>query len=158
MGQPVLSSNLTFMDDHRVLEEKEAHDDCSSMRGSMFKDEKEFIMSLRGSPRFVRSLLASLLLLGLVLVAVWTVQQRPSPAHAASASLVQVSNFGTNPSNLQMYLYVPHSVKPHPPILLALHYCSGSGPAFFSGTEFANLADQYGFIIIYPSVTRSYDC
>jgi poly(hydroxyalkanoate) depolymerase family esterase len=57
-----------------------------------------------------------------------------------------------------MYLYVPNNVRPHPPILLALHYCSGSGPAFFYGTEFASLADQYGFIVIYPSVTRSYDC
>lgn len=78
--------------------------------------------------------------------------------HAASASLVQVTSFGTNPTGLQMWLYVPPSVKPHPQILLALHYCTGTGPAFFSGTEFANLADQYGFIVIYPSATRSGQC
>ena len=35
---------------------------------------------------------------------------------------------------------------------------TGSGPAFYSGNEFASLADRYGFIVIYPSVTRSYDC
>jgi poly(hydroxyalkanoate) depolymerase family esterase len=119
-------------------------------------------MSLHGSRRFIRSLLASLLLLGLVAVAVWTVQPRPSTAHAASGSLVQVTNFGSNPTNLQMWLYVPPSVKPHPAILLALHYCGGTGPAFFSGTEFANLADQFGFIVIYPSVSlppaRSLQC
>src|SRR5215472_13894850 len=103
------------------------------------------MMSLHGSPRFVRSLIASLLILGLLVVSVWAVQQRPSTAHAASGSLVQVTNFGTNPTNLQMWLYVPPSVKPHPPILLALHQCTGSGPGFFSGTEFANLADQFGF-------------
>jgi poly(hydroxyalkanoate) depolymerase family esterase len=97
-------------------------------------------------------------MLGLLVVTVWTVQQPPSTARAASASLVQVTNFGTNPTGLQMWLYVPTSVKPHPSILLALHYCTGSGPAFFSGTEFANLADQYGFIIIFPSVTRSGQC
>jgi acetylxylan esterase len=79
-----------------------------------------------------------------------------SPAHAAS--LVQVTNFGNNPSNLQMYVYVPNSVQAHPPILLALHQCTGSGPGFYSGTEFASLADQYGFIVIYPSVTRSGSC
>lgn len=112
-------------------------------------------MSLHRSPRFVRSLVASLLMLGLIVVTIWVAPQRPSTAHAASTSLVQVANFGTNPTNLQMYLYVPSNVKPHPAILLALHYCTGSGPAFFSGTEFANLADQYGFIVIYPSVTRS---
>ena len=42
-----------------------------------------------------------------------------------------------------------------PAILVAVHYCSGSGPAFYSGTEFASLADRYGFIVIYPSATRS---
>jgi acetylxylan esterase len=43
-------------------------------------------------------------------------------------------------------------------VLVALHYCGGSGPAFFSGTEFASLADRYGYLVIYPSVTRSFDC
>src|SRR6185437_16357763 len=115
-------------------------------------------MHLHGSPRFVRSLVVGCLLLGLVAVAFWAAQQRPTPARAASSSLVQVTNFGNNPTNLQMYLYVPTSVKAHPAILLALHQCTGSGPGFFSGTEFANLADQYGFIVIFPSVTRSGQC
>jgi acetylxylan esterase len=77
---------------------------------------------------------------------------------AKAASLVQVTNFGNNPSNLQMYIYVPNNVRPNPPILLALHQCTGSGPGFYSGTSFASLADQYGFIVIYPSVTRSGSC
>jgi poly(hydroxyalkanoate) depolymerase family esterase len=77
-------------------------------------------------------------------------------AHAAS--LVQVTNFGYNPSNLQMWEYVPASASAHPPILLALHQCTGSGPGFYSGTQFASLADQYGFIVVYPSVTRSGSC
>ena len=115
-------------------------------------------MSLRGSPRFVRYLAASLLMLGLVVVTVWTVQQRTATVRAASGALVQVTNFGTNPTGLQMWLYVPPSVKQHPPILLAVHQCTGSGPGFFSGTEFASLADQYGFIVIYPSATRSGSC
>jgi poly(hydroxyalkanoate) depolymerase family esterase len=82
---------------------------------------------------------------------------RMAPA-AKAASLVQVTNFGNNPSNLQMYIYVPNNVKANPPILVALHYCTGTGPAFYSGTQFASLADQYGFIVIYPSVTRSGSC
>jgi acetylxylan esterase len=125
--------------------------------------EKEFFMSLHGSSRFVRYLVASLLLaslltLELVVTSAWTVQQRTPTARAAAGSLVQVTNFGNNPTNLQMWLYVPPSVKSHPAILLALHQCTGSGPGFFSGTQFANLADQYGFIVIYPSVTRSGQC
>ena len=57
-----------------------------------------------------------------------------------------------------MYLYVPDNVAAHPALLVAVHYCTGSGPALYSGTEFASLADQYGFIVIYPSVTRSSKC
>jgi endo-1,4-beta-xylanase len=81
-----------------------------------------------------------------------------SAAPAPSASLVQVTNFGYNPTNLGMYLYVPNSVTRHPAIVVASHYCGGTGPVFFAGTPFASLADQYGFIVIYPSVTRSTHC
>ena len=77
---------------------------------------------------------------------------------ASAASLVQITSFGNNPSNVGFYLYVPGSAGPHPPILVAIHYCTGSGPAFYSGTEFASLADRYGFIVIYPSATRRGNC
>ncbi|WP_281894020.1 extracellular catalytic domain type 1 short-chain-length polyhydroxyalkanoate depolymerase [Phytohabitans aurantiacus] len=77
---------------------------------------------------------------------------------ASAASLVEVTGFGTNPTNLRMHLYVPDRVQARPPILLAIHYCSGSGPAFYSGTQYAQQADRYGFIVIYPSVTRSSLC
>jgi acetylxylan esterase len=89
------------------------------------------------------------------LAALGMLQMTPS---AKAASLVQVTNFGNNPSGLQMYIYVPNSVTANPPILVALHQCTGSGPGFFSGTQFASLADQFGFIVVYPSVTRSGSC
>jgi poly(hydroxyalkanoate) depolymerase family esterase len=57
-----------------------------------------------------------------------------------------------------MFLYVPDTVKPRPAVLVAVHFCTGSGPVFFSGTEFASLANQHGFIVIYPSATRSGSC
>ncbi|MFC8298115.1 PHB depolymerase family esterase [Micromonospora orduensis] len=79
-------------------------------------------------------------------------------APASAATLTQVTGFGTNPTNLQMHLYVPDRVAARPAVLLALHYCTGSGPAFHSGTQYASLADRYGFIVIYPSVTRSSKC
>ncbi|MFF1611947.1 PHB depolymerase family esterase [Amycolatopsis sp. NPDC058278] len=77
---------------------------------------------------------------------------------AAAASLTQITNFGNNPSGLQMYLYVPNKVKPNPPILLALHGCQGSGPYLYSSTDFGSLADQYGFIVIYPSTNPGGSC
>jgi acetylxylan esterase len=77
---------------------------------------------------------------------------------SSAASLVEVTGFGTNPTGLRMYEYVPSSAGANPAILVVNHYCGGSGPAMYSGTEFASLADQYGFIVVYPSATRSGQC
>ncbi|MGA6161882.1 alpha/beta hydrolase family esterase [Amycolatopsis magusensis] len=77
---------------------------------------------------------------------------------AQAASLTEVTGFGTNPSGLRMHLYVPGKVTQKPGVLVAAHYCTGSGPVFHSGTEFARLADQHGFVVIYPSATRSGNC
>ncbi|WP_326564019.1 PHB depolymerase family esterase [Micromonospora peucetia] len=77
---------------------------------------------------------------------------------ASAAALTEVTNFGPNPSNLRMYLYVPDSVAPRPGLLVAVHYCTGTGPAMYSNTQFAALADRYGYIVVYPSVTRSSQC
>jgi acetylxylan esterase len=90
------------------------------------------------------------------MIAGWLVAA--SPAHAAS--LTQVTNFGSNPTNLGFFLYVPDNIPAgtRPAVLVAVHYCTGSGPAFFSGTQFASLADQFKFIVIYPSATRSSKC
>jgi acetylxylan esterase len=81
-----------------------------------------------------------------------------SAAPAKAASLVQVTNFGSNPSNNKMYIYVPNNVRANPPILVALHQCTGTGPGFFGSTAFASLADQDGFIVIYPDANRSGQC
>jgi poly(hydroxyalkanoate) depolymerase family esterase len=94
-----------------------------------------------------RIALAAALLLGLVVT-----------PQASAASLVEVTNFGPNPSNLRMHVYKPDRVAVRPGILLAPHYCTGSGPDMFRGTEFARLADQYGFVVIYPTATRSEKC
>ena len=94
----------------------------------------------------------SIAVLGAVLAA-WA-----APRAASAASLAEVTSFGSNPSGLRMFLYVPDTVKPHPAVLVAVHFCTGSGPVFFSNTEFASQADQHGFIVIYPSATRSGNC
>ncbi|TWV32112.1 PHB depolymerase family esterase [Streptomyces misionensis] len=74
---------------------------------------------------------------------------------ASAASLTQVTNFGDNPGNMQMHVYVPVTHTAKPAIVLAMHGCGGSGPDFYSGSEFASLADRYGFVVIYPTATQS---
>jgi hypothetical protein len=74
---------------------------------------------------------------------------------ASAAALTQVPDFGANPGTMQMYVYVPGSVPAHPAILVAMHGCNGSAPGFYQGTEFASLADRYGFTVIYPQASHS---
>ncbi|NES29964.1 PHB depolymerase family esterase [Micromonospora terminaliae] len=100
-----------------------------------------------------RRLLGAALAAGLAALAAVTV-----PGPAAAAALTEVTGFGANPSNLRMYLYVPDTVAARPGLLVVNHYCTGSGPAMYSGTQFAALADRYGFLVVYPSVTRSSQC
>jgi poly(hydroxyalkanoate) depolymerase family esterase len=74
------------------------------------------------------------------------------PAYAAT--LTEVTNFGTNPGGMRMHVYVPDSRPANPAIVVAMHGCGGSGPGFYSGSEFAALADRYGYIVIYPTATQ----
>nr|WP_253267738.1 PHB depolymerase family esterase [Streptomyces asoensis] len=100
-----------------------------------------------------------LLLLTAALLTAPAASARPqAAAPVPAATLTEVTGFGANPSNLQMYVYAPATVTAHPPVLVAVHWCGGSGPAMYSGTEYSQLADQYGFVIVYPSVTRSSKC
>ncbi|WP_020137104.1 PHB depolymerase family esterase [Streptomyces sp. 351MFTsu5.1] len=106
--------------------------------------------------RLCSALTAVLSLLAAVLLCAPTASARTEAVPAAT--LTEVTGFGTNPSNLQMYLYVPANVSPHPAVVVAVHYCTGSGPAMYNGTEWARLADTHGFVVIYPSVTRASKC
>ncbi|MEO6086718.1 MAG: PHB depolymerase family esterase [Umezawaea sp.] len=78
----------------------------------------------------------------------------PLSAPASAASLTEVTSFGSNPGGMRMHIYVPDSRPANPAIVVAMHGCSGSGPGFYSSTEFASLANRRGFIVIYPSAQQ----
>ncbi|PLN84935.1 poly depolymerase [Aspergillus taichungensis] len=75
-------------------------------------------------------------------------QARQAPV--APGSLQQVTDFGDNPSNVGMFIYVPNNLAPSPGIIVAIHYCSGTAEAYFTGSPYATLAETHGFIVIYP--------
>jgi poly(hydroxyalkanoate) depolymerase family esterase len=78
----------------------------------------------------------------------------PAARPAFAASLTEVTNFGANPGGMRMHVYVPDARPSRPAIVVAMHGCGGSGPGFYSGSEFASLANRYGFIVIYPTATQ----
>ncbi|WP_307848845.1 extracellular catalytic domain type 1 short-chain-length polyhydroxyalkanoate depolymerase [Microbispora oryzae] len=104
--------------------------------------------------RRIRALLAAaalpLVMVGMFLAA------RP----AAAATMTRVTNFGNNPTNLNMYIYVPNNVAPRPALLVLVHYCGGSAGGIFNGNghDFVTAADRYGYIIVLPEATRSGNC
>lgn len=81
-----------------------------------------------------------------------------STVHGAANALTgPVANFGTNPSNVTMYLYLPTVLQSNPPVLVNPHWCHGSAQAAFTGTQLATLADTYGYIMIFPNSPNTVD-
>jgi poly(hydroxyalkanoate) depolymerase family esterase len=78
----------------------------------------------------------------------------PSLRPAYAATLVEVTGFGANPGGMRMHVYVPDNRPAAPAVVVAMHGCGGSGPGFYQQSEFARLADQYGFLVIYPSAQQ----
>lgn len=92
-----------------------------------------------------------------VLAAIAVLTSLPTTQAAANALLGPISNFGTNPSNVSMYLYLPTTLQSSPPILVNPHWCHGSAQAAFTGTQLATLADTYGYIMIFPNSPNTVD-
>ncbi|KAH8162720.1 hypothetical protein CIB48_g5522 [Xylaria polymorpha] len=87
--------------------------------------------------------------------------QLPATDHergAYAASLTKVTeNFGPNPRNVGFYIYVPDKLAANPPILVNPHWCHGDARACYAGSQYATLASQYGFIVIYPDSPNTAD-
>ena len=70
----------------------------------------------------------------------------PAVARAQSSSLVQVTDFGSNPGGLRMWKYVPSAMPQNAPLVLALHACSQQA-ADYVKAGWNTLADQYKFYV-----------
>uniref|UniRef100_D8QDE4 Carbohydrate esterase family 1 and carbohydrate-binding module family 1 protein n=1 Tax=Schizophyllum commune (strain H4-8 / FGSC 9210) TaxID=578458 RepID=D8QDE4_SCHCM len=75
-----------------------------------------------------------------------------------TSTLQQVTDFGDNPTNAGMYVYRPTNVASSPALIVAVHYCGGTAQAYYTGSPYAQFADQYGFIVIYPNSPNSGSC
>ncbi|OAA55938.1 PHB depolymerase family esterase [Niveomyces insectorum RCEF 264] len=76
----------------------------------------------------------------------------------AHAGLISVANFGDNPTQLQMAIYVPTTVATKPAVILALHTCGGTGQQYVQMSGYTALADAKGFLVIYPTTTHDNHC
>lgn len=68
----------------------------------------------------------------------------------AWAQLTPVSNFGTNPGNLNMYYYAPTGLSGPAPLVVVMHGCTQDAFSYASESDWNSLADEYGFYVVYP--------
>ncbi|KAK7464375.1 hypothetical protein VKT23_006542 [Stygiomarasmius scandens] len=75
--------------------------------------------------------------------------------------LTRITDFGSNPTNIGMYAYIPEGITTNPGLIVALHYCTGSANAFFDLSRYDTLADRKkSFMVLYgdaPAVGKCWD-
>ncbi|OAL44381.1 PHB depolymerase family esterase [Pyrenochaeta sp. DS3sAY3a] len=76
----------------------------------------------------------------------------------ANGALTRVTDFGANPTNLQMNINVPAKLATKPAIIIALHGCGGSGELYALSTKYNTLSEEKGFITIFPSTKNDSNC
>lgn len=67
-----------------------------------------------------------------------------------SASLQPVDDFGPNPGQLNMYVYMPDGHQPNSTMVVALHGCVQEASDFDDETGLTMLADRLKFVLLYP--------
>ncbi len=91
-------------------------------------------------------MLRRLVVLALAATAALVYVAQPSSA----ATLTEVTGFGTNPGNLQMFRYVPDGLPTGRPLVVAIHGCSQSAAAYDNETGWTKWADAQGFALVLP--------
>ncbi|ROQ69309.1 poly(hydroxyalkanoate) depolymerase family esterase [Streptomyces sp. 840.1] len=95
---------------------------------------------------------ASTAVLGLLAATLSTTAAQPA---AAAGGLQQVTGFGSNPGNLQMYEYTPAGLPANAPLVVALHGCTQTADAYYADSGWAELADRWGFDVVFPQTTAA---
>ncbi len=72
-----------------------------------------------------------------------------------------ISNFGTNPGNINVYMYVPANMPANAPLVLVLHGCTQTASSYSTETQWNDLADRHKFYVAYgeqTSTNNSLEC
>jgi len=79
-------------------------------------------------------------------------------AAVGDCQLTKVNDFNAGPTKLGMYIKVGKNLKTPAPIVVAVHHCQGSATGYSGSTKYVQLADQHGFIAIYPNSKSGGGC
>lgn len=70
-------------------------------------------------------------------------------------TLSQVTSGFQAPTKAGFFIYVPKKLAASPGLIVAIHYCGGSAQAYYTGSPYKTLSEQYGFVVVYPSSPQS---
>lgn len=87
-------------------------------------------------------------LLAVLAVVLGTALAGPAPEARAAVTLTRVSDFGSNPGALAMYVYRPAALPDHPPVVVALHGCTQGAQVYADNSGLPQLADRDGFLLV----------
>ncbi|GGW40245.1 extracellular catalytic domain type 1 short-chain-length polyhydroxyalkanoate depolymerase [Streptomyces xantholiticus] len=79
----------------------------------------------------------------------------PAPAAHAAVPLERVGDFGSDPGNLDMYVYRPASLAPDPAVVVALHGCTQSAQVYADNSGLTAFADRHGFLLVLAGTTSA---
>ncbi|TCZ65587.1 extracellular catalytic domain type 1 short-chain-length polyhydroxyalkanoate depolymerase [Roseicella aquatilis] len=71
-------------------------------------------------------------------------------APSGDGALREVPGFGNDPGNLRMLEFVPESLPPGAPLVVALHGCTQTAGAYDRGTGWSTLAARQRFALLLP--------
>ncbi|MBA2961743.1 MULTISPECIES: alpha/beta hydrolase family esterase [Ramlibacter] len=77
-------------------------------------------------------------------------RQRPGTIDAETPGTFQAHEFRNAIGSRAYKLYVPTRVVEQPPLVVMLHGCTQSADDFAAGTRMNRLAEEHGFLVVYP--------
>jgi poly(hydroxyalkanoate) depolymerase family esterase len=78
-----------------------------------------------------------------------------SPSPLFADRLTDLGPFGSNRGALEAKIHIPKNLMPRAPLVVVLHGCTQSASAYDYGSGWSRLADDYGFVVLFPQQTRS---
>ncbi|KAJ7260712.1 hypothetical protein C8J57DRAFT_1232963 [Mycena rebaudengoi] len=138
--------NPTYWDRASQLSSAAAHETISSTDLPRFQNRTKARHHHFTSELLPTVAHSGLALLPSILLFLW-----PGLVVGLASTLQQVTDFGINPTNVGMFIYIPTSVTANPAVIVAIHDCNGTAQTYFAFSPYPQFADTYGFIVIYPS-------
>jgi len=84
-----------------------------------------------------------------------SIQSIGMPAKRVTGRLGRLDQFGSNPGKLDAWMFVPDQPAKPMGLVVVLHGCTQTAQGYDSGSGWSELAEAYGFALLFPEQRRS---